>query len=161
METLEKAHKYLKVTIDMRRDFIIQARQSADKGLVFLGQVITISGVIAGFGFTAINSIQCKLLFISGELFLFINICLGLFFLNKFWYEDFEIFMNDIKKMKTIHDKLAEGLEYKKEDILKEGIVELENFAKQDRNSGKLFKILPRLMILLIFASSFLILLSI
>jgi len=71
MEILEEAHKYLGVTINMRRDFIIQARKSADKGLSFVGKIITVSGIIAGFGFTAIKNIEYKNLFIFGELFFF------------------------------------------------------------------------------------------
>ena len=161
MEILKKAHKYLGITINMRRDFIIQARKSADNGLSFLGQIITVSGIIAGFGFTAIKDIECKNFFILGELFLFMNICLGLYFIKKFWYEDFEIFKADIKEMHNVADILKEGLEKQDENKAKEGIAKLEAFAQQERNVTKLFKLLPTLMIILVFISSILILLSI
>jgi hypothetical protein len=161
MEILKKAHKYLGVTIDMRRDFIIQARKSADKGLSFIGQIITVSGIIAGFGFTAIKDIECKNFFIFGELFLFLNICLGLYFIKKFWYEDFEIFKADIKKMHDIADTLKSGLEKGDEKKAQEGIAELEKFAQQERNLTKLFKLLPTLMIVFILIASIFILFSI
>ncbi|MDD4358297.1 MAG: hypothetical protein PHY30_00600 [Candidatus Pacebacteria bacterium] len=161
MEILEKAHKYLKITVDMRRDFIIQAQKSADQGLSFIKQIITISGVIAGFGFTAIENIHCKNFFIFGEFFLFLNICFGLYFIKKSWYEDFETFKVDIKKMHSIAGILKIGLERKDKNKAQEGLAELEKFAQQERDMAKLFEFLPMTMILLILISSIFILFSI
>lgn len=161
MDIFEKAHKYLGITIEMRRDFIIQARKSSDSGLSFIGQIITVSGIIAGFGFTAIENIECRYLFIFGELFLFINICLGLYFIKKSWYDDFEIFKADIKEMHSIANTLKVGIGNKDGEEAKKGVKRLEEFAQQERNTAKVFKILPMIMIILILMSSVFILLSI
>lgn len=160
MDIFQKAHKYLGVTIDMRRDWHIQYRQSADRGLSFIGQIITISGVIAGFGFTAVDNISCKIFFVFGEAFLFLNICMGLYFIKKFWFEDLQQFKKDIDTMSNIADKLKNGLEEKNETSAKDGINELEVFSQDKRDLGKIFNLLPTLMIGFIAVAAVLLLLS-
>jgi len=159
MEIFEKAHKYLGVTIEMRRDFLIQARKSSDQGLYFIGQIITASGLIAGFGFTAIANIQQIYLFTLGELFLFLNICAGLYFM-KGWRDDFYIFKSDIGTLASIADTLKTALSDNDEARAKNGIAELEKFAGIERDTPKIFKILPEIMIVLILLSGLLILTS-
>jgi len=159
VEILEKAHEYLGVTIEMRRDFLIQARKSADQSLYFIGQIITASGLIAGFGFTAIANVQQIYLFALGELFLFLNICAGLYFM-KGWHDDFDIFKSDIRTLASIADTLKTALSDKNEIKAKNGIADLEKFASQERNTLKIFKILPEIMIVLILLSGLLILTS-
>lgn len=157
MDIFKKAHKYFGVTIDLRKDWQMQYRQSVDQGLSFIGQIITISGVIAGFGFTAVDNIICKPFFILGEVFLFLNICIGLYFMKKFWFEDLKHFKIDINTMQEIADKLKKGLENKNVNIAEEGINQLEKFADNKRDIKEIFYILPTLMIILIvFAAIFL-----
>ena len=160
MNIFEKAHKYLGVTVDLRRDWGVQYRKSADIGLSFIGQIVTISGVVAGFGFTAIGSINCKTFFIIGEAFLFLNICLGLFFIKKFWFEDLNQFRDDIKTMCKIADKLKNGLESNNESIMQVGIEELEAFGREKRDLGKIFSTLPVLMIIFIAIATIFLLMS-
>jgi len=157
MELFEKTHKYLGVTIEMRHDFLIQARKSADQGLSFIGQIITVSGLIAGFGFTAAEHIRYEYFFAVGELLLFLNICVGLYFIKKFWYEEFDVFKSDIRMMALIAETLRVALEKRDESKAKEGIWKLEEFAQQERNVSNLFKLLPTIMIILILFAGFLI----
>lgn len=160
MNIFEKAHKYLGVTIKLRNDWMIQYRQSSDRGLSFIGQIITISGVIAGFGFTAVNSITCRLFFILGEAVLFLNICTGLYFIKRFWFEDLEQFKADINAMHKIADSLKDGLEKKDENSARDGIKKLEKFAEDKRDLGKIFSMLPTFMIIFLAIAATLILLS-
>jgi len=160
METLEKAHKYLGITIKMRRDFSIQARKSEDQGLHFVGQVITASGLIAGLGFTAIANIQQIYFFALGELVLIVNICVGLYFMKTAWYENLFLFRSDIRTMASIAKTLIAALTERSEEKAKNGIADLEKFASQEGNARKLFKILPEIMIMLILLSGLLILTS-
>ena len=138
----------------------MQYRQSADSDLSFIGKIITISGIIAGFGFTTVDSITYKKFFIFGEAFLFLNICLGLIFIKQFWFNELKQFREDIDIMDDIADKLESGLEEKDEESMKDGIKQLDEFAEQERGLGKVFNLLPILMIVFVAIAAVFLLLS-
>jgi len=161
MNSLEKAHKYLGVTIELRLKFEENYHRAVEQGLSFMFHIITVSGVIAGFGFTGLGEVSSRIFFVVGEALLFLNICIGLLFIKLFWYDDIKGMRVDIKSMAGIADSLKTALKDNDEEKTNKGIDELESFGKQEREMKGIFSTLPVVMIALIFTGGTFLLLSV
>ena len=130
MSLLDRGKDYFGALIKIRERLILQYQKSADQALGFVYQIATVTGVVAGFGFTAINHAN-RVLFITGECFLFVCIIGTLVAVRYYWISDLkstEGFHNQInEKSESLKSALKEGNESK----VKEIIDGLENFPNQ------------------------------
>lgn len=77
--------KALKTESEVMGEFSDRERELLYKYIDFTYQILTALGIFAGFGFTAINSVQTLWLFILGEGVLISTILYGFLWLKKFY----------------------------------------------------------------------------
>ncbi|MFH0739641.1 MAG: hypothetical protein V1819_00805 [bacterium] len=127
-------------------------------------RVVTVVGIVAGFGFTGISSVINRNLFFIGEIFLFGVIFLGIFWLKKIYTDTKNIYNGYVNKIeKYIKDWEKIGLEVARgnfEHYTKDKIKEMEQaaediFEERLKNTDKVFSLM-----LLLFAVGSIILLS-
>lgn len=78
------------------------------KSIGFTTVVIGTAGLIAGFGFTAINEIQSGFLFFIGEALLLSSIFYGLFWIQNIYQGEFRSIEEEIKRLREFYDKRNE-----------------------------------------------------
>ena len=71
------------------------------KLIEFTYQIVTVIGVIAGLGFTALSSIQNRYSFVMGEAFLFLGILFGIYLVHKIYSGELLSF----QRAQNIHKK--------------------------------------------------------
>lgn len=124
------------------KNFHLQSEMAEDHGkktldlyhrsIDFIYKTITIIGIVAGFGFTALNYVKNDLLFIIGEGLLFAAIAVGIWATQKIYLgerKNFDDFYSKIKRhfkewyelFKPVFDKAI------KNDITRSDITNLQN----------------------------------
>src|SRR3989344_4910902 len=78
-------HKALETEGFVMGKYSDQELQLLNKFIGFTYQILTAIGIIAGFGFTAMQNVKSVLLFTLGELVLVAAILFGLFWVKKFY----------------------------------------------------------------------------
>lgn len=84
MNVNEEGLKYFEALLNIRKAMIVRLQDASDQVLGFIYQIITIAGVVASFGFTAINYAN-RFFFVLGESGLFICIVSSLLAVRHFW----------------------------------------------------------------------------
>lgn len=77
--------KALKTENEVMSEFGNREQELLYKFIGFTYQILSITGIFAGFGFTAINKVQNLYLFIGGQALLIFSILLGLWWLKRFY----------------------------------------------------------------------------
>lgn len=141
------------------------------KSLSLVIQVIGIVGVIAGFGFTAFDHIQCKSLFILGEAILLGTIIYALIWIQKIYKSEFDglgkttnklkqLFTERMEKFTKIWNDISQKREADNEELLElQGFGDkmIEAFTSKEQDTKT--KLYPdNLYILLVFGSGLLLL---
>lgn len=74
------------------------------KSVSFVISILSIVGIVAGFGFTAFNYIESILLFFVGEFILLFSIIYGIIWIKKIYEEDFNR-LHDFLKKQIVHQE--------------------------------------------------------
>lgn len=117
------------------------------KSIGFTTVVIGTAGLIAGFGFTAINEIQSEFLFFIGEGLLLSSIFYGLFWIQSIYQGEFRSIEAEMKRLREFYDERNKRYMVlynewmSKKSITKSNLKELQEF---ENKSIDLFKTPPQ-----------------
>lgn len=84
---------------EIMRDVIKKHEEIRERAIKYTYQLITTIGVVAGFGFTALSSVEVLFLFIFGEVLLFLAIAFGMRFIKKGFIDEASIYTDYILKL--------------------------------------------------------------
>ena len=126
----------LKICKEIQYDISGKHEKIRERALTHVYQLVTVIGIIAGLGFTAINSVQNIAPILFGELFLFAGMAVGMWFAKAG-------FIDEIKFLTEWVDKLS-GICKERIDMEKRfsenNIVGLkEKMDKVDNDTGTIF----------------------
>lgn len=113
------------------------------KSVGFTTVVIGTAGLIAGFGFTAINEIQSGPLFFIGEALLLSSIFYGLFWIQGIYQAEFRSIEKELERLRDFYDKRNEKyMVLYNEWMLKKSITKsnLKELQGMENKSIDLFK---------------------
>ncbi len=116
--------KALKTESEVMSEFGNREQELLYKFIGFTYQILSIIGIFAGFGFTAIDKVKNLYLFIGGQSLLIFAILLGLLWLKRFYESNLEAIQyssNSIFELYKDRDKiyLAIGRDYTERQVLK------------------------------------------
>jgi hypothetical protein len=155
----KKANEYFGALIEIDTQLSLNYKDSADKSLQFIYQIITLVSVIAGFGFTAIEHVNRKF-FLVGEAGLFLCIVVSLCVINIFWVSG----LKSTEEFRAKHFKMRQDLKKAmldhNEEKIKEIIKELENSPGPGKGVSNIFYWMSWAIISIITISSIFLLLS-
>jgi hypothetical protein len=136
-------------------------------------KTLTIIGLIAGFGFAAISRVSNLQFFIVGEIFLFVAIIIGIYWIQHYYGEEIKSLQKASKEIKSIfypRDKIALKILdsfNRGEAILKSDLKvfsnkdrELLNYFNKEKGSNKAASSKPITFTMILFAAGALLLLS-
>lgn len=72
--------KVLEKSAEILNEVSLAHERVRERALTHAYQLITAIGIVAGFGFTAIGSVHCKILFFVGEILLLSGMAVGMWF---------------------------------------------------------------------------------
>jgi len=78
-------HKSLETESNVMGTYSSSELDLLNKFIGYTYQILTVIGILAGFGFTAIDNVKTICLFIAGEALLATSILLGLYWVKKFY----------------------------------------------------------------------------
>lgn len=100
--------KALKTESEIMGEYSDRERELLYKYIDFTYQILATLGIFAGFGFTAISSVQTLSLFILGETLLIAPILYGLVWLKKFYDSNLEPLQNSSRDVFNIYKRRDE-----------------------------------------------------
>ena len=141
MKDNEKIDVYFKAGIGIREDLMKQFSKASDQGLQFVYQIITVTGLIAGFGFSGIHYLN-RFYFSLGEIFLFLAILSGLVAVYFFWIDGLVSTEKLLMDHVAIGDKFRKGALDSNRDLIEEAASDFEKSMNQKKisNVGLKFK---------------------
>lgn len=98
----------LKIGTDIRRDISEKHEKIRERALTHAYQLVTAIGITAGFGFTAISSVQSIALFLLGESLLFAGMAVGMWFAKAGFIDEIEYLTEWDNKLSTIHKERSD-----------------------------------------------------
>jgi len=91
---------------EVLKDIVKVHNEVRERAIKYTYQLITVIGIVAGFGFTAISSVKIIFLFIVGELLLFSAMAFGMRFVRKGFIDEAKLYATYISRVsKTISDR--------------------------------------------------------
>lgn len=98
--------KHAETGMKILRDLSEKHEKIRERALTHTYQLITAIGIVAGFGFTAISSVQNIWVFLFGELLLLSAMAVGMWFVaDGFIYEDNRLLLKWSNEVKNILDE--------------------------------------------------------
>jgi hypothetical protein len=93
----------LKIGMEIRRDISEKHEKIRERALTHVYQLVTAIGIIAGFGFTAISSVQSIVSFLFGESLLFAGMAVGMWFAKAGFIDEIKYLTEWANKLSAIH----------------------------------------------------------
>src|SRR3989344_9376585 len=122
---------------EIRRDISEKHERVRERALTHVYQLVTAVGIIAGFGFTAIDSVKSITLFLFGESFLFAGMAVGIWFAKAGFIDEINYLTEWANKLDSIRKRHV-GIEKK---FAKNRMLGLrEEMEVVDKETGELFK---------------------
>lgn len=110
----------LKIGMEIRRDISEKHEKIRERALTHVYQLVTAIGIIAGFGFTAISSVQNIALFLFGESLLFAGMAVGMWFAKAGFIDELKYLTEWANKLSAIHkDRIDIEKKFAENKILK------------------------------------------
>jgi len=126
-----------KIGMGIRRDISEKHERVRERALTHVYQLVTAIGIIAGFGFTAIDSVQSITIFLFGEFLLFAGMAVGIWFAKAGFIDEIKYLTDWANKLDDIQ-KRRMNMEKK---FAKNNITGLQNEMELvDNETGELFK---------------------
>ena len=127
----------IKIGEDIRRDISEKHERARERALAHVYQIVVATGIVAGFGFTAIDSVQSITVFLLGELFLFSVMAVGMWFAKAGFIDEIRYLAEWADKLHSIHRKRM-NIERKFAENKIEGLK--EEVEEVDNETGDIFK---------------------
>lgn len=127
----------LKIGREIRCDISEKHERVRERALTHVYQLVTAIGIIAGFGFTAIDSVQNITIFLFGESFLFAGMAVGIWFAKAGFIDEIKYLTDWADKLDILHKKRV-GMEKKFAENETLGLK--EEMEGVDNETGELFK---------------------
>jgi len=99
IELLKSNIRVVESHSEVLKDIIKAHNDVRERAIKYTYQLITIIGVVAGFGFTAISAVNTIYLFVLGELFLFSAMAFGMRFVRKGFIDEAELYATYVTKV--------------------------------------------------------------
>ena len=141
IETIKRNLKFIEIDSKLLRDIINKHEGVRERAIKYVYQLITIIGVVAGFGFTAISSVKTLLPFVVGELSLIFAVAVGMRFIRSGFIDEADIYATYISKLGSIMDerrklKLEDSIEILKTKM--DSITARERMVFEDEKHANL-----------------------
>jgi len=127
----------LKIGMEIRHDISEKHERVRERALTHVYQLVTAIGIIAGFGFTAIDSVQSIAMFLFGESLLFAGMAVGMWFAKAGFIDEIKYLAEWANKLHSIHQK-RRGMEKRFAENKVSGLK--EEMEKIDNETGEIFK---------------------
>lgn len=155
LELIKSNSRLVENDSKIMKDVIEKHEGVRERAIRYTYQLITAIGIVAGFGFTAISSVETISMFIIGELLLFSAMAFGMRFVKKGFIDEAKLYVPYISKLgRAINDRsnirLDDSLKNIKDQMDRISNSELKIFDDNkpaDINSERTFNVIFYLFI--------------
>jgi hypothetical protein len=135
---LEKEfHDSNKLWGDMASKYADASIKLFDDTIKFVYQALTAMGIIAGFGFAAIQGVQNFLLFSAGELTMFASMMFGFYRIKVIYVKNADSVDQMLKKIRTVMLKISTALGEMMKEVGENGKIKDKNNIKNYEDGKK------------------------